>query len=119
MENQLAAPTEDGQPKSTTQVVRAVLHQNTKTKHFLENVGIKIAKCRTTLQNVQAELEVEKRTNSELQSIVNNQREEMDVLKNQVQGTEQARIKDQEENRKKQAELEKKIELLLSQNGQS
>jgi len=62
---------------------------------------------------------VEKRTNSELQSIVNNQREEMDVLKNQVQGTEQARIKDQEENRKKQAELEKKIELLLSQNGQS
>jgi len=27
---------------------------------------------------------VEKRTNSELQSIVNNQREEMDGLKNQV-----------------------------------
>jgi len=82
-------------------------------------VGIQVAKWRTTLQNVQAELEVEKRTNSELQSIVNNQHEEMDVLKNQVQGTEQARIKDQEENRKKQAELEKKIELLLSQNGQS
>ena len=118
MENQLAAPTEDGQPKSATQVVRVVLHQNTKTNHFLQNVGIQIAKQRTTLQNVQAELEVEKRTNSELQSIVNNQREEMDGLKNQVQGTEQARIKDQEENRKKQAELEKKIELLLCQNAQ-
>ena len=62
---------------------------------------------------------MEKRTNSELQSIVNIQREEMDGLKNQVQGTEQARIKDQEENRKKQDEMEKKIELLLSQNGQS
>ena len=62
---------------------------------------------------------MEKRTNSELQSIVNNQREEMDGLKNQVQGTEQARIKDQEENRKKQAELEKKVELLHRQNGQS
>ena len=119
MENQLAAPTEDGQPKSATQVVGAVLHQNTKTIHFLRNVGNQVAKRRTTLQNVQAELEVEKRTNSELQSIVKNQREEMDGLKNQVQGTEQARIKDQEENRKKQAELEKKIELLLSQNGQS
>ena len=119
MENQLAAPTEDGQPKSTTQGVRAVLHQNTKTNHFLENVGIQITKRRTTVQNVQAELEMEKRTNSELQSIVNNQRDEMDGLKNQVQGTEQVRIKDQEENRKKQAELEKKIELLLSQNGQS
>jgi len=119
MENQLAAPTEDGQPKSATQVVGAVLHQNTKTNHFLQNVGIRIVKWRTTLQNVQAELEVEKRTNSELQSIVNNQRQEMDGLKNQVQGTEQARIKDQEENRKKQDEMEKKIELLLSQNGQS
>jgi len=82
-------------------------------------VGTKVAKRRTTLQNVHAELEVEKRTNSELQSIVNNQREEMDGLAKQVQGTEQARIKDQEENRKKQAELEKKIELLLRQNGQS
>ncbi|KAG2555978.1 hypothetical protein PVAP13_8NG059505 [Panicum virgatum] len=115
----LAAPTEDGLPKSATQVVGDVLHQNTKTNHFLRNVGIQVAKRRTTLQNVQAELEVEKRTNSELQSIVNNQREEMDGLKNQVQGIEQARIKDQEENRKKQAKLEKKIELLLSQNGQS
>ncbi|KAG2604107.1 hypothetical protein PVAP13_4NG045260 [Panicum virgatum] len=66
MENQLAAPTEDGQLKSATQVVGAVLHQNTKTNHFLRNVGIQVAKRRTTLQNVQAELEVEKRTNSEL-----------------------------------------------------
>ena len=119
MENQLAAPTEDGQLKSATQVVGAVLHQNTKTNHFLRNVGIQVAKRRTTLQNIHAELEVEKRTNSKLQSIVNNQRQEMDGLKNQVQGTEQARIKDQEENRKKQDEMEKKIELLLSQNGQS
>ena len=119
MENQPAAPTEDGQPKSATQVVRVVLHQNTKTNHFLENVGIQITKRRTTVQNVQAELEMEKRTNSELQSIVNNQREEIDGLAKQIQGTDQARIKDQEENRKKQAELEKKIELLLRQNGQS
>ena len=119
MENQLAAPTEDGQPKSATQVVGAVLHQNTKTNHFLENVGIQITKRRTTLQNVQAELEVERRTNSELRSIVNNQREEMDGLSKQVQETEQAQIKDKEVNRKKQAELEKKVELLHRQNGQS
>ena len=58
---------------------------------------------------------MERRTNFEL----NNQCEEMDGLSKQVQETEQARIKDQEENWKKQAELEKKIELLLSQNGQS
>jgi len=46
---------------------------------------------------------VERRTNFEL----NNQCEEMDGLSKQVQETEQARIKDQEENWKKQAELEK------------
>ncbi|KAG2583727.1 hypothetical protein PVAP13_6KG386618 [Panicum virgatum] len=61
---------------------------------------------------------VERRTNSELLSIVNNQREEMDGLSKQVQEIEQARIKDQEENWKKQAELEKKVELLLRQNGE-
>ena len=61
---------------------------------------------------------MERRTNSELRSIVNNQREEMDGLSKQVQETEQTRIKDQEENWKKQAELEKKVDLLLRQNGE-
>jgi len=61
---------------------------------------------------------VERRTNSELRSIINNQREEMDGLSKQVQETEQARIKDQEENWKKQTELEKKVDLLLRQNGE-
>ena len=61
---------------------------------------------------------MERRTNSELRSIVNNQREEMDGLSKQVQETEQARIKDHEENWKKQAELEKKVDLLLRQNGE-
>jgi len=42
----------------------------------------------------------------------------MDGLSKQVQETEQARIKDQEENWKKQAELEKKVDLLLRQNGE-
>ena len=42
----------------------------------------------------------------------------MGGLSKQVQETEQARIKDQEENWKKQAELEKKVELLLRQNGE-
>ena len=88
-------------------------------KQFLQNVGVKIRNRRSSLQNVQAQLEVERRTNVELQSIVNNQREVMNDLSKQMQETEQARIKDQEENRKKQVELEKKIELLLSQNGQS
>ena len=88
-------------------------------KQFLQNVGVKIRNRRSSLQNVQAQLEVERRTNVELQSIVNNQREAMNDLSKQMQETEQARIKYQEENRKKQAVLEAKLELLLGQNRQS
>ena len=62
---------------------------------------------------------MERRTNVEQQSIVNNQREAMNDLLKQMQETEQARIKDQEKNRKKQAVLEAKLELLLGQNRQS
>ena len=62
---------------------------------------------------------MERRTNVEQQSIVNNQREAMNDLLKQMQETEQARIKDQEENRKKQTVLEAKLELLLGQNTQS
>ena len=39
MENQLAAPTEDGQPKSATQVVGVVLHQNTKKQSLPSECG--------------------------------------------------------------------------------
>ena len=62
-------------------------------KQFLQNVGVKIRNCRSSLQNVQAQLEVERRTNVEQQSIVNNQREAMNDLLKQMQETEQARIK--------------------------
>jgi len=82
-------------------------------------VGVKIRNRRSSLQNVKAQLEVERRTNVEQQSIVNNQREAMNDLLKQMQETEQARIKDQEKNRKKQAVLEAKLELLLGQNTQS
>jgi len=119
MENQLATPIDDGQPNPATKVVADVLDKNTKNSHFLQNVGVKIRNRRSSLQNVQAQLEVERRTNVELQSIVNNQREAMNDLSNQMQETKQARIKDQEENRKKQAVLEAKLELLLGQNRQS
>ena len=82
-------------------------------------MGIQIVKRRSSIQNVQAQLEVGRRTNAELQSIVNNQHELMNDLSKQMQETDQARIKDQEENRKKQAVLEAKLELLLGQNRQS
>ncbi|CAN6329048.1 unnamed protein product [Urochloa humidicola] len=116
MEHELATPADDGQLNSATQVVGAVLDKNTKNNHFLENVGVQVEKRRSTLQNVQAQLEVERRRNAKLQLVVNNQREEMDALSKKMEETEQARIKDQEENRNKLSQLEAKLELLLGNN---
>uniref|UniRef100_K3Y3G9 Uncharacterized protein n=1 Tax=Setaria italica TaxID=4555 RepID=K3Y3G9_SETIT len=116
MENQLSTLIEGEPPKSATKVVADVLDKNTKKNQFLQNVSIQTAQRMFDLQNVEAKLEVEKRANAELRSIVNKQREQMADLSKQVQETEQARIKNQEENKKKQAELEAKLELLLGQN---
>ena len=80
-------------PNSATEVVADVLDKNTKNSHFLQNVGVKIRNCCSSLQNVQTQQEVERRTNVEQQSIVNNQREAMNDLLKQMQETEQARIK--------------------------
>jgi hypothetical protein len=57
------------------------------------------------LHTVEALLEVEKRKNVDLWSVVDSQQEKVDDLSRQVQ-----------ENHNKQAELESKLELLLSPN---
>ncbi|CAN6170268.1 unnamed protein product, partial [Urochloa humidicola] len=74
MENQLATPREgEEQPNSVTEIVGAVLEKNTKKNHFLQNVGINVARARSNVQNVQVELQAEKRANAEL-------RDQVDVL---------------------------------------
>jgi hypothetical protein len=107
MENQLTAPVEaeHEQPKFATEVVSDVLDKNTKNNHFLRNVGIKVVRQRRGLHTIEALLEVEKRKNADLRSVFDSQQEKVDDLSRQVQ-----------ENQKKQAELESKLELLLSPN---
>ena len=68
MEQQLAAPPEDEEPKSATEVVVDVLDDSTKKNMFLQNVGIKTGRPRSNVQNVQAQLEVEKKANVELRA---------------------------------------------------
>jgi hypothetical protein len=107
MENQLTAPVEaeHEQPKSATEVVFDVLDKNTKNNHFLQNVGIKVVQQRRGLHAVEALLEVEKRKNADLRTVVDSQQEKVDDLSRQVQ-----------ENQKKQVELESKLDLLLRPN---
>jgi hypothetical protein len=120
MENNLSTLTEGEEPKSTFQVVADVLAQKIKKNKFLKNVGIWNGQPRSgmwgsSVLNIQTELEEEKRANAKLQLIVNTQREPMDDLSQQVQETEAARIRDQEEMKKHQIELNVKVEFLLGQ----
>jgi TolA-binding protein len=120
MENNLSTSTECEEPKSAFQVVADVLAQKKKKIKFLRNVGIRngqpLSRMRgSSVLNIQKELEVEKRANVELRSIVNTQHEQMDDMSQQVQETEATRIRDQEEIKKQQAELNAKLESLLGQ----
>ena len=108
MENKQSTLVEGEQPKSATEVVADVLAENTKKNKFLQNVGIQAARPRSKVQNIEVQLEAEKRDNAEL-------REQMAVLSKKVQETEQARIKEQEEMKRKQAEMDAKLALVLSQ----
>ena len=68
MENSLLTlAAEDEQPKSTNQVVANVLAKKTKKNMFLKNVGMQDAQTRSS---VRTELEAERRTTSELRSVV-------------------------------------------------
>ncbi|KAF2944962.1 hypothetical protein DAI22_02g181900 [Oryza sativa Japonica Group] len=108
MENKLSTRTEGEELKSAAQVVADVLAENTKKNRFLKNVGFHNAQPRFSEQSTETELEAEKRTNAELRAQVAD-------LSNKVQESEQARIKDREEMKRSQSEMEAKLNLLLSQ----
>ncbi|CAN6326044.1 unnamed protein product [Urochloa humidicola] len=103
MEAQLVAPPAEGEdPKSATEVVAAVLDEKTKKNMFLQNVGIQTAKPRSSLQQVQAQLEVEKLANVDL-------RAKVDELERKALETEQARLRDKEEMKRLQDEFEARL----------
>ena len=107
MENKLSTTTQGEELKSAAQVVD-VLAENTKNNKFLQNVGFKNARPRSSEQNTEAELEAEKRANAEL-------RVQVADLSKKVQESEEARIMDREEMKRTQSEMEAKLDLLLSQ----
>lgn len=88
MENKASQPTEDGeQPNSATEGVADVLAED--TQHV---------RVRSSASNLEAELAAEKRENAELRELIN-------TLTKQVKELEEARIRQDEENMKRQAEM--------------
>lgn len=108
MENKLSTTIEGEELKSASQVVGDVLAEKTKKNQFLQNVGFQNARPRSSEQNTDGELEVEKRANAELRVHVAD-------LSKQLQESEQARIMDREEMKRTQSEIQAKLNLLLSQ----
>ncbi|XP_040254793.1 uncharacterized protein [Aegilops tauschii subsp. strangulata] len=114
MENKASQPIEDGkESNSTSKAIAEVLANHTKKPRFLQHVGIQHVHARSSDSNSQAELA--KRGNVELRALV-------DTLTKQLKESEEARIrqdeehrKRDEENRKKQAEMDAKLDFLLSQ----
>jgi hypothetical protein len=105
MQNKLSTSTE-GEQMSATQVVADVLAEKTRKNLFLQNVGIQNACPRSSIRSIEAQLEAEKKANSDLRSVVHAQREQLDVLSRQVRETEESRLREQEEMKKRQAEME-------------
>ncbi|XP_025796312.1 uncharacterized protein LOC112876422 isoform X2 [Panicum hallii] len=117
MENELSTPAECEGQMSVTKVVADVLAKNTRKNLFLQNVGIQNSCPRSSVRNIAPQLEAEKRANTDLRSVVNTQLEQLDVLSKQMQEREELRVREQEEMKKRQAEMEadmKKLQLLLS-----
>ena len=115
MENKVSQPTEDGhESNSATEVVAEVLAKHTKKPRFLQHVGIQHVHVRSSATNCEVELAAQKR-NVELRAHV-------DTLTKKLKESEEERArqdeeyrKRDEENRKKQAEMDAKLDLLLSQ----
>jgi len=115
MENKASQPIEDGQESnSAAEAVAEVLAKHTKKPRFLQHVGIQHAHARSSASNYEAQLAAEKR-NVELRACVK-------TLTKLLKESEEARIrqdkenrKRDEENKKKQAEMDAKLDFLLSQ----
>jgi hypothetical protein len=87
---------------SMSKVVADVLADHTtKRNKFLQNMVIQDVQPRTIVRNLQEQLEEEKRANSKLRSVVNTQWEHIELLSEQVNEAEQAKVKDKEEMKKK------------------
>lgn len=119
MENKIAKLTEaeeeaEEEPKSVTEVVADFLAKHSKKNKFLQNVGILDGQPTSSVRNLQAQLAAEKRAKANLELLVSTQQEQIDVLSQELQAAEQARVRDKEEMQKKQADFDAKLELVLS-----
>ncbi|KAF8664818.1 hypothetical protein HU200_054544 [Digitaria exilis] len=117
MEAIVAEPAEEGQAQKTP--LEAVAHVLPSSSSFLQNVGLaqagpkrsaKSSAAAARVQELEAEVEAEKKGSAVLRDKVDSQQDELEALKKKSEESEEARQKQAEEieNLKKQAEESKK-----------
>jgi hypothetical protein len=111
--------------KDVADVVSEVLVQKTKKNSFLANVGMKSSSaCKDNIESrceLKAELEMEKQTSSDLRVLVKTQQVQieaqqvqMDDMMKKFQKSKIARARQEDEFKKKQAEIDALIKGLMS-----
>ena len=114
MEEKLNEPVDDGlEPKDVTDVVSEALVQKTKNR-FLVNVGLRSKGTCVSERDLEEELVVKKQTSSDLREVIKTQQQQMEEIMKKFQESETARVKQEEELKKRQADTDALIKTLMS-----
>jgi len=105
---------DDLEPKDVTDVVSEALVQKTKKNRFLVNVGLRRKGTCVSERDLEEELVVEKQTSSDLREVIKTQQQQMEEMMKKFQESETARVKQEEELKKRQADTDALIKTLMS-----
>ncbi|RCV30533.1 hypothetical protein SETIT_6G103100v2 [Setaria italica] len=106
---------DDGlEPKDVTDVVYKALVQKTMKNIFLVNVGLRSKGTCVSERDLEEELVVEKQTSSDLREVIKTQQQQMEEMMKKFEELETARVKQEGELKKKQADTDALIRPLMS-----
>nr|TKW09594.1 hypothetical protein SEVIR_6G113400v2 [Setaria viridis] len=100
--------------KDVTDVVYKALVQKTKKNIFLVNVGLRSKGTCVSESDLEEELVVEKQTSSDLREVIKTQQQQMEEMMKKFEESETARVKQEGELKKKQADTDALIRPLMS-----
>jgi Rps23 Pro-64 3,4-dihydroxylase Tpa1-like proline 4-hydroxylase len=117
MEEKLNEPVDDTvEPKDVTDMVSEALAKKTKKNKFLVNVMVKSLASKLVIaeRDLEEEREVVKQTLCDLREVVRAQQQQMEEIMKKFQEAETVRAKQEEESKKRQADIDALIKTLMS-----
>jgi len=115
MEEKLNEPIDDGlEPKYVIDVVSEALVQKTKKNIFLVNVGLRSKGTCVSECDLEEELVVVKQTSSDLREVIKTPQQQMEEMMKKFQESEIERVKQEDELKKRQVDIDALIMTLMS-----